>query len=163
MKRYRSRKAEQALLSSYDRLIAEWGVPVTPLDLPTSFGTTRVNRFGREDEVAPVLLLFHGVGDDSALMWIYNAAALAPHFRLFAIDTLGGPGKSQPNAHYVRAFDDVEWMDELLDGLQLERPTSPEFPTADTWSSSIPSPDRAGSFKLRHSLPAFRCLKRVAR
>ena len=74
--------------------------------------------FGERD--APPILLFHGVGDDSALMWIYNAAALAPHFRLYAIDTLGGPGKSVPDSCYNKEFDDAVWIDDILDGLRLK-------------------------------------------
>ncbi|WP_438431858.1 alpha/beta fold hydrolase [Gorillibacterium sp. sgz500922] len=119
MKIYRTQKAKRTILSTYDRLMEEWGVTATPVDVMTSFGSTHVNVFGREE--APPLFLFHGVGDDSALMWIYNAAALAPHFRLYAVDTLGGPGRSIPNKNYNRMFDDAVWMDEVLDSFELDR------------------------------------------
>ncbi|WP_410771539.1 alpha/beta fold hydrolase [Fontibacillus sp. BL9] len=119
MKIYKSSKAEENILRTYDRLLEAWGTEVLPTKVPTRYGVTHVNVFGKAD--APPIMLFHGVGDDSALMWIYNAAALAPHFRLFAVDTLGGPGKSVPNENYNKEFDNAYWIDDLLDGLGLER------------------------------------------
>ena len=50
-------------------------------------------------------------------MWIYNAQELSRHFHLYAIDTLGGPGKSVPNGNYNKEFDDIRWIDETLDRL----------------------------------------------
>ena len=119
MKIYRSRKAQERIRSTYDCLLDEWGVDITQTDIMTQYGSTHINAFGEKN--APPVLLFHGVGDDSALMWIFNAAALAPHFRLYAVDTIGGPGKSVPNENYNRSFDDAVWIDEVLDGLGLEK------------------------------------------
>jgi pimeloyl-ACP methyl ester carboxylesterase len=118
MKIYRTKKAQQKIRSTYDRLLEGWGVSVEPMDIPTRYGSTRVNVCGSVE--APPLVLFHGVGDDSALMWIYNAEELGQHFRLYAVDTLGGPGKSIPNANYNKEFDHAVWIDELLDGLGLQ-------------------------------------------
>lgn len=119
MKRYRTKQAERNILSSYDRLLDEWGVEVAQLNVPTQYGSTHINVFGSSE--APPVLLFHGVADDSALMWLYNAAGLAPHFRIYAVDTLGGPGKSLPGEGYNKSFDIAVWIDELLDGLGLNQ------------------------------------------
>jgi pimeloyl-ACP methyl ester carboxylesterase len=73
------------------------------------------------EESNPPLVLFHGVGDDSALMWIFNAKELTKHFRIYAVDTLGGPGKSCPNEEYNKAFDEIQWIDDVFDELGLER------------------------------------------
>lgn len=118
MKIYRTEKAQKDILSTYDHLLDKWGIEITQVDIITRYGSTHVNVFGEAN--APPILLFHGVGDDSALMWVYNATALAPHFRLYAVDTLGGPGKSVPNKSYNKEFDDAVWIDEILDGLGVE-------------------------------------------
>jgi pimeloyl-ACP methyl ester carboxylesterase len=115
MKKYRSEKSGQAILETYDRILASWQCGTKERDVETEYGTTHVIECGAEE--APALVLFHGVGDDSALMWIYNAPELSRHFRLYAIDTLGGPGKSRPGEQYGKGFDDVRWIDETLDGL----------------------------------------------
>ena len=119
MKKYRSEKSGQAILETYDRILASWQCRTKERDVETEYGTTHVIECGAED--APALVLFHGVGDDSALMWIYNAPELGKHFHLYAIDTMGGPGKSMPNENYNREFDDVRWIDGVLDALGIEK------------------------------------------
>ncbi len=119
MRKYRSERAGRMILATYDRLLSTWTCAWKERDVETAYGTTHVIECGPEG--APPLMLFHGVGDDSALMWIYNAPELSRHFHLYAVDTLGGPGKSVPNANYNKDFDDIRWIDGILDGLGLER------------------------------------------
>lgn len=119
MKIYKSKKAQNNILSTYEALLEQWKVPISQVDVPTRYGTTHVNICGETNGIP--LVLFHGVGDDSALMWIYNAASLAKEFRLYAIDTIGGPGKSVPNENYNKSFDDALWIDDVLDYLDLDK------------------------------------------
>lgn len=118
MKQYRSKKAAQNILSTYNALVRAWGVAVDEMDLPTRYGSTHILCAG--DASARPVVLFHGVGDDSALMWLLNAKALSEQFRIYAVDTIGGPGKSVPDERYDKDFDDVLWIDDIFDGLGLE-------------------------------------------
>lgn len=119
MKQYRSKKAENIILRTYDMLLSEWNIALEERMVPTSYGETHVIVCGNEDGQS--LLMFHGVGDDSALMWIYNAKTLGEHFRLYAVDTIGGPGKSRMGEGYDKDFDDVTWIDEVVTYLKLDR------------------------------------------
>ncbi len=119
MKVYRNAAAQRNILNTYDKLLAMWDLEKEERDISTTYGTTHVIVCGNEDK--PPLVLFHGVGDDSALMWLYNAKALARHFSIYAIDTIGGPGKSCPNENYNKNFDDTQWIDEVLAGLKLDK------------------------------------------
>lgn len=119
MKLYRIKKAGKQILDTYDKLLGLWNVDKEEKDISTTYGTTHVILCGSESN--PPLLLFHGVGDDSALMWFYNAEALSHHFRVYAIDTIGGPGKSLPNENYNKSFDDAKWIDEVLEQLALDK------------------------------------------
>lgn len=116
---YNSTKYEKLIKETYRQLIDSWNIFVTALDIPGKYGTTHVNVFG--DENFPPLVLFHGVGDDAALMWIYNACELSKHFHCFAVDTIGGPGLSVPGAGYDKTFEDSVWIEELLDSLNLSK------------------------------------------
>ncbi|MDR0897803.1 MAG: alpha/beta hydrolase [Oscillospiraceae bacterium] len=118
MKKYLSAKAGKHIIDTYDELLKAWDVPFDEINLEGAYGTTHIITVGEKKN--PPMVLFHGVGDDAALMWLYNAKALAKAYRLYAVDTLGGPGKSEPGAGYDKQFDDVKWIDELFDGLQLE-------------------------------------------
>lgn len=117
MKVYRNARSKAQILSTYDALVVAWGIHTEEMDIATAYGTTHVIACGEKS--LPPLILFHGVADDAALMWLYNAKGLAAHFRLYAIDTMGGPGKSCPNAGYNEQFDDVRWIDEVLAGLEV--------------------------------------------
>ena len=119
MKVYRSRKSGQVIRETYDRLLSLWKCELRERDVETEYGTTHIIECGQEEN--PPLVLFHGVGDDSALMWIFNAPELSRYFHIFAIDTLGGPGKSVPNGNYNKDFDDIRWIDGILDALQVDR------------------------------------------
>lgn len=119
MKAYKSKRAQCHILQTYHELLGLWKIGVTEQMVKTRYGDAHVIKCGCE--TGEPLVLFHGVGDDSALMWIYNAAALGKHFHLFAIDTIGGPGKSTFNKAYNKNFDDVLWIDDILDRLHLSK------------------------------------------
>jgi pimeloyl-ACP methyl ester carboxylesterase len=119
MKVYKNEKAKAHIYNTYDQLLGLWGVMVNEMDIPSTYGTTHVIKCGKED--GPPLVLFHGVGDNSALMWIFNAKELAKHFQIYAIDTIGGPGKSCPGEKYTKDFDQIKWLDEVFDALKLDR------------------------------------------
>lgn len=87
-------------------------------DIPTSYGDTHIITAGSPTQ--PPLLLLHGTGDHSAMMWIYNAKQLAEHFYIIAVDAIGGSGKSEPNKNYERTFDQTLWLDELLEALKMK-------------------------------------------
>ncbi|HEX3030121.1 MAG TPA: alpha/beta hydrolase, partial [Clostridia bacterium] len=82
-------------------------------------GSTHVIVWG--DINKPPLVLFHGVGDNSALMWIFNAKELAKHFHIYAVDTIGGPGKSCPNENYNKNFAQILWIDDIFMKLKIEK------------------------------------------
>lgn len=119
MKQYRSKKAGKEIIRTYNELLTQWGVEYEEKMINTRYGQTHVTVWGKVDG-AP-LVLFHGVGDDTALMWVYNAKALGERLRLYAIDTIGGPGKSVMGEAYNKEFDDVLWIDDILDGLKLRK------------------------------------------
>lgn len=119
VKTFKNKTGQELLLKSYDKLLTQWGVKLTEKNIDTRYGTTHVILCG--DPNNPPLALFHGVGDNSALMWIFNARELSKYFYLIAIDTIGGPTKSIPNSNYGKEFRQEIWIDDVLDSLGLEK------------------------------------------
>ncbi len=119
VKKYRNKKAGEQILRTYDQLLNIWGCDIKERDITTTYGTIHVIETGREDGTP--LVLFHGVGDDAALMWVYNAKRFGENYKVYAIDTMGGPGKSVPNENYNKDFDDIKCIDEVLNGLAVEK------------------------------------------
>jgi pimeloyl-ACP methyl ester carboxylesterase len=115
---FKNEKARRSVVESYDEVVGTWGTEVKQQAVHTSYGITHCLIAGEPDK--PPLFLFHGVGDNSAVMWALNMKALSSRYYCIAVDTLGGPGKSVPNEKYNKAeFRLTEWIDELIDAFHF--------------------------------------------
>jgi pimeloyl-ACP methyl ester carboxylesterase len=116
---FRSSQAADQYGQRYDDLVeAYWPVPQDELDLPSRFGTTRVRVSGEGDAVP--LLLVHPTAGSSA-GWYPLIKPLCAGRRVFTPDTIGGAGRSVQTAPITSVEDLVTWLDEVLDGLHLDR------------------------------------------
>ncbi|YCK41464.1 alpha/beta fold hydrolase [Actinomadura sp. ATCC 39365] len=105
-------------LFAYDAVLERWPVPVEPIDLPSAYGTTRVNACGPAD--GPPLVLLHG-GGTTAAMWFANVAEFARRHRVYAVDRIGEPGRSVRGERPPRNVQDLlGWLDGVLDGLGID-------------------------------------------
>lgn len=115
---YKSEAGEAAVLQLYDRMLARWAVPVTSSRVPTRHGETHVLSSG--DPSSTPLLLLHG-SCSNALSWMGEVETFSAHFRVHAVDLPAEPGRSQAVRPSWSDHSFVEWMDDLLDGLGIER------------------------------------------
>lgn len=92
-----------AMMTIYENEMARWPVPYESRFLQTSHGSVHVIVSGPE-EGRPVVLL-HGLAG-AAWWWSSNVDALLPEHRVYAIDLIGGAGKSEYfNPHNLLASD----------------------------------------------------------
>jgi pimeloyl-ACP methyl ester carboxylesterase len=115
---YKSETGRQLLMDIYDRVLARWPEPNRMLNIPTRHGDTFVVANGSEN-AAPLILL-HGAGSNSAT-WFADVVSYAPHFRVYAVDLTGEPGRSAPNRSPWTGTAYVEWFDDLLEALAIEK------------------------------------------
>jgi pimeloyl-ACP methyl ester carboxylesterase len=116
---FRTAEREAAFFNAYDAVLAKWPVPVEPVDLTSDFGTTRVHASGPAS--GPPLLLLHG-GGATATVWVNNVDALAATHRVYALDVIGGPGRSVHDGREIRTPADLmTWLDTVFDGLGVDR------------------------------------------
>jgi pimeloyl-ACP methyl ester carboxylesterase len=115
---YKSTAGEQAVMDLYDQMLAAWPVPYTTAMLATRHGDTHVIASGPAD--APPVILLHGAASN-ALAWGGDVPFLSRTFRVYAIDLLGEPGRSSHNRPDWSGPAYVEWMEDLLGGLGIER------------------------------------------
>lgn len=119
MKAFKNQKGMDKALNLYDSLMNLWDVEYVEEDVGTSYGKTHCIITG--NPANPPLLLLHGVGDNSAVMWILNIKGLKEYFYCIAIDVLGGPGKSIPNENFnKKAFSQQCWLNEIVDHYKLK-------------------------------------------
>ncbi|SFN40323.1 MULTISPECIES: alpha/beta fold hydrolase [unclassified Streptomyces] len=121
--RYVSEAWRERHFAACDAVYALGAPALAEEDVETSFGTTHVYRYGAENQAArsrtPVVLV-HGAGSCSA-MWYLNTPALGADRPVYAIDTLGDPGRSAQRAPIHQPEHAAQWLDETLAGLGLDR------------------------------------------
>jgi len=115
---YKSDAGERAILAVYDSVLKNWPVEYQTITVPTRHGDTFVIAGG--DESKPALILLHG-SSSNATSWIADFPEYSRHFRVYAIDIPGDPGRSAPNRLPWNSLGYAEWLLDTLDGLKIEK------------------------------------------
>jgi pimeloyl-ACP methyl ester carboxylesterase len=115
---FRSDEACAAYCQLYDAALATSTVPVTESDVETSFGRTHVLNTG--DSSKPPLVALHG-SSISSTMWLPLLPTLAADHNVTMIDAIGEPGKSIATKPITNITQIVEWLDETLRAVDIER------------------------------------------
>lgn len=116
---YRSPEGRAEIQAIYDRQVERLGFATESRTLPTRFGSTHVLVAGRQEARPLVCLQGGNTTNPVTLQWIQP---LLEKFRVYAPDTVGHPGRSAETRLSTRDNSYGQWVVDLLDGLQLERP-----------------------------------------
>jgi pimeloyl-ACP methyl ester carboxylesterase len=108
--------SRERYFEAYETAMALCPTPDAVHDVATRFGTTRVYRFGQGD--APPIVLLPSISGTSAC-WAPLLPALAARHPVYTVDTLGEPGASVQTAPLTNTADEVSWLGEVLERLEL--------------------------------------------
>src|ERR1700733_10414074 len=114
---YKSDKAREKALASYEEILTHWPVPYENRIVETNFGKTYMIVCGSHE--AKPLVLLHGGGGNST-MWNFNVATLSKHFRIYAIDIIGEAGKSA-GTRPTMTTEYSQWLKEVFDALGISK------------------------------------------
>ena len=115
---YKSEEGKRKILELYDQQLSNLGVPYKDLAVQTSFGNTHLIETG--SLTGEPLLVFHGGNATTA----YNLLAcvfLFRDFHIYAVDTIGHPGKSAEICLSAFGYDYGKWAGEIIDALGYEK------------------------------------------
>lgn len=115
---YRSEAARRAVLELYDAQMAQLGRPYRDLWVDTCFGRTHLIETG--DPSARPLLLFHG-GNATTAYNLKYCGFLLESFHVYAVDTIGHPGKSAEVCLSPRGEDYGRWGSEVITALGYDK------------------------------------------
>jgi pimeloyl-ACP methyl ester carboxylesterase len=115
---FKSDDSRARYLAAYNAVLQDWPVSYQELDLPTCLGETHIIASGPPN--APALILLPSFAG-SATVWRLNVAELSRHYRTYAIDVIGQPGKSSATHRIKSRRQYARWLVDLLDGLSLQR------------------------------------------
>ncbi|MDD6038897.1 MAG: alpha/beta hydrolase [bacterium] len=111
---YKSENGRKHILELYDSQLERLTVPYNDRYIQTSFGETHLIETGVGD--GEPLLVFHGGNATTA----YNLLAcdfLLKDFHIYAVDTIGHPGKSAQTCLSAHNYDYGKWAGEVIDAL----------------------------------------------
>ena len=103
---------------AYNKALTLWKIPFHELNIQTSFGKAHVIVSGPRN--AESLVLLHGMNATST-MWYPNIKAFSQDHRVYAIDFLLEPGKSQMNRKVKDMKEVMNWYEEIVDKLKLKK------------------------------------------
>ena len=114
---YKSEEGKKKILELYDAQLARLTVPYKDVWVHTTFGKTHLIETGNLKGIP--LLVFHGGNATTA----YNLLAcdfLLKDFHIFAVDTIGHPGKSAEVSLSAKNYDYGKWAEQVIDELGFE-------------------------------------------
>ncbi|WP_113673366.1 alpha/beta fold hydrolase [Vallitalea guaymasensis] len=115
---YKSDEGKALIINHYDNLIKKWPVDKEIFNVNTSFGNTFIIASG--DIANKPIILLHGSSTNS-VMWMGDVEKLSKTYRVYAIDIIGEPGKSDENRPDMNGDHYGKWLDEIIDALNIEK------------------------------------------
>jgi pimeloyl-ACP methyl ester carboxylesterase len=115
---YKSAAGYQKVMAHYDTSFQKMGVPYETKYVETRFGPTHTVISGNKNGKSVVL--WHG-GHGNSTLGIDDIIALAPTYRVYAIDTIGEMGKSAPSRPPRAGPAYGQWAADALEGLGLKQ------------------------------------------
>ena len=115
---FKTKSEEANYQTAYDKALKLWNIPYTEEDVKTSFGTAHVVMAGPKN--GKDLVLLHGM-DASSTMWYPNIQAFAKNHRIYAIDFIMEPNKSNLTAKPLSSDDIVAFYNEVFAYYKLNK------------------------------------------
>jgi pimeloyl-ACP methyl ester carboxylesterase len=113
-----SKPADLEYYNAYNKTLELWKTPFHELNIQTSLGNAHIIVSGPGS--SEVVVLLHGL-NSSSTMWYPNIKALSQNHRVYAIDYLLEPGKSQVIGEVKDMSEIMNWYNEIFDRLKLEK------------------------------------------
>ena len=115
---YKSPEGYRAIMDWYDDALELINCEFESQFVKTRFGHTHMLVAGPVD--ADPLLLLPGVAG-CAPLWHRQIPDFARHFRVYALDVVGQPGRSDPYPPSFQNGDFSTWLSDVLDGLRIDK------------------------------------------
>lgn len=114
---YKSSVGKEEILKLYDSQLARLDVAHFDKYISTSFGNTHLVETGNLQGIP--LLVFHGGNATSACNLLF-CGFLMKDFHIYAVDTIGHPGKSAEVSLSARNYDYGKWASEVISAIGYE-------------------------------------------
>jgi pimeloyl-ACP methyl ester carboxylesterase len=114
---YKSERGYRAMTSWYDSLVDKFTFQFDSEYVNTRFGRTHMITAGPK-AAAPLILVQAIAG--SAPLWYHQIPFFANHYLVYALDTPGQPGRSDPRPPPILKDGYSDWLLDVLDALEIQ-------------------------------------------
>jgi pimeloyl-ACP methyl ester carboxylesterase len=115
---FKTEAGRKAVIKLYDEFLQKLALAYEKFYVNTRYGKTFIIASGEKSN--PPLILLHGSGMNS-VMWLRDIKEYSKTYRVYAIDMLGEPGKSDENRSSLSGPCYAEWLKEVFENLSVER------------------------------------------
>lgn len=115
---YKTKNSKQKVLKLYEQQLTKLGCKYQDVFLETSYGKTHVIETGNKK--GKPLLVFHG-GNSTTAYNLLLCKFLFADFHIYAVDTIGHPGKSAENSLSANGYDYGYWASEVITALGYDK------------------------------------------
>ncbi|WP_167958087.1 alpha/beta fold hydrolase [Anaerosporobacter faecicola] len=115
---YKSEEGKQKILALYDEQLTRLSCTYKDRYVTTSYGKTHLIETG--DDTKKPLLVFHGGNATTAYNLLY-CKFLLDKFHIYAVDTIGHPGKSAETCLSPNTYDYGKWASEVITALSYDK------------------------------------------
>ncbi len=115
---YKTEEGKKRIIELYDRQLERLKVPYRDIYVETSFGRTHLIETGAAE--GEPLLVFHG-GNATTAYNLLTCDFLFKDFHIYAVDSIGHPGKSAETSLSAVNYDYGKWTGEVIDALGYDR------------------------------------------
>ncbi|MFZ4929592.1 alpha/beta fold hydrolase [Chryseobacterium sp. Mn2064] len=114
---FKSNDDKEKVLMQYENSLSNFNGSIQQDIVDTSFGKTHVLSYG--NDAHPKLVLLHGA-NSNATSWIKDFSLYSEKYKVYAVDVVGEPGKSDQNRLPYGNDNYSDWLNEVFQKLQIE-------------------------------------------
>lgn len=115
---YKNKDGKRKVIELYDKQLEELKIPYKDIFVETSFGETHLIETGNIE--GQPLLLFHG-GNATTAYNLKFCNFLLQDFHIYAVDTIGHPGKSAEISLSPNNYDYGKWGSEVITAIGYDK------------------------------------------
>lgn len=115
---YNTPHGKKKIIDLYDDQLSRLKLPYEDVYVDTWFGKTHLIKTGNKNGIP--LLVFHG-GNATTAYNLLTCKFLLDDFHIYAVDTIGHPGKSAETCLSPKNYDYGKWASEVISALGYEK------------------------------------------
>jgi len=117
---YKSELGEKILIELYDKQLKSLNVAYEDMYVQTRLGQSHLLKLGNPN--GKPLLIFHGGNNTTPFSLLFTGfKMLFAHFCVYAVDTIGHPGKSAQTVLSAKSMEYGEWASDVIEGLGFQK------------------------------------------